>query len=101
MPLIPASWVASCWWRGRRAGCCFQPPSALHAVYGTEGSSRLVPPERPERCADKRGGDSGDLTQPLPGALVAEHAVLGGDLGGMLKRPRRPLHQQSQLGTGA
>jgi hypothetical protein len=63
--------------------------------------AQLVPPERPDRRADQRGGDVGNRPQALPGALVVEDAVLGGDLGGVLQRARRPLNQQPQFRTWA
>src|SRR5215471_4258455 len=57
----------------------------------------LVPPEGPGWRVDKAGCDPRNVPQPLPGTLVAECEVFGGDSLRGLGRARRSFDQQPYL----
>jgi len=79
--------------RLRRAPRCAGLTEDLEA-----GRAALVPPEGPYGRFHEARRDAGDVAEALPGALVAEREVLGGDALGMADTPRRPVDQQADLG---
>jgi hypothetical protein len=57
-------------------------------------------PGHEDRRVHQAGGDPRDVVQAPPGALVAEHEVLGGDPLGVANAARQPARQQADPGGG-